>query len=256
MSLYLTGLLWVVGAMVGAALLVTLISRVAPDIRSSDNNEALGQVFTIVGGVNAVIAAFVLISLFDSVSVAEDVAQREANALTEVHWASTALAEPSAGRIQELVRAYATEVAEREWPRMRAEEPVGDGGPALLDALRIEVDGAAAGDSWQESRKIQAADTLATVHQLRQERLAAAQSGIGSVVWFALIVGSVLALALPLLLGGPGRTAHLVIISALAGVTALIVFAIYQLQNPYTGGADVGPDAFTEVAVVSSTSTP
>jgi hypothetical protein len=35
-----------------------------------------------------------------------------------------------------------------------------------------------------------------------------------------------------------------VIVSMLSGAIGLLLFAIYQLQNPFGGGASVGPDAF------------
>jgi hypothetical protein len=36
----------------------------------------------------------------------------------------------------------------------------------------------------------------------------------------------------------------MLIVSALAGTLALLIYAIYQLQNPFAGGAAIGPEAF------------
>jgi uncharacterized membrane protein YoaK (UPF0700 family) len=64
------------------------------------------------------------------------------------------------------------------------------------------------------------------------------------VVWFALVVGAIMAVALPILFGGPKPATHIFIVSILAATMTLLLFATQQLQNPYGGGAQVGPAAF------------
>jgi hypothetical protein len=64
-------------------------------------------------------------------------------------------------------------------------------------------------------------------------------------VWFALILGSFISVLLPNLFGGTRLGAHIIIVSTLAGTMALLLFAIFQLQDPFSGGAKIGPDAFT-----------
>ncbi|WP_436494444.1 hypothetical protein [Actinokineospora sp. HUAS TT18] len=99
-----------------------------------------------------------------------------------------------------------------------------------------------------ERPQTEAAAKLWEVYQARQERLNAAGSeGVSSVVWFALIAGSFMSIALPLLFGGPRPRTHILIVSILAGTLSLLLFATSQLQNPYSGGAKVEPDAFESV---------
>src|SRR5437868_906958 len=135
MNIFVAGGLWVAGAALAAGGIAYLVRRFGWDEGRADNNDAAGQVFTIVGGLHAVLVAFVLIPLFDSV---------------------------------------------------------------------------------------------------------------GAVVWFALILGSLItAVLLPNLFGGTRLAAHIIIVSTLAGTITLLLFAIYQLQNPFSGGAKVPPGAFT-----------
>lgn len=89
-----------------------------------------------------------------------------------------------------------------------------------------------------------AATRLWDVYQARQRRLDASAGGLGVVVWFALVTGSLLAMALPYLFGGTGTGVHLVMIGVLAATITLLMFAIYQMQNPFSGGASITPDAF------------
>lgn len=250
MNIYLAGILWVVGAAAIAALVAYLIRHVGETDGIVENNEAAGQVFTIVGGLQAVLLAFVLISLFDGVSAAEDGASREAESLVAAYWAADSLPEPARTQVHDLAKSYAVAVAEQEWPNMVAGEEITGPGWAALDQLRRSVAGAAVADEWQHGRKAEAANQLWEVYQARQARLdTAAGEGVSDVIWFALIVGSILSVALPMLFGGPRPVTHIIIVSILAGTLALLLFATQQLQNPYSGGAQVGPDAFEAAQV-------
>jgi hypothetical protein len=248
MSIYLTGLLWVCGAAIVAAVLAYLIRRYGELEGRSANNEAAGQVFTIVGGLHAVLVAFVLIALFDAVTQAGDASYREADGLVAATWASDALSPETGDEVRRMSREYATTVIEDEWPSMTAGTDVVSDGWTQLDRLRQVVAQAPAADEWQNQRKIEAANQLWQVYEARQERLDAAGGGVSNVVWFVLIAGSVLAVSLPLLFGGPRIRTHVLIVATLAATITLLLYATYQLQNPFGGGAGVSPDAF-EAAV-------
>jgi hypothetical protein len=244
MNLYVAGLMWVVGIAVLAGALAYLVRRIGATEGVVENNEAAGQVFTLVGGLQAVLLAFVLISLFDAAADAEDGSYREADGLVATVWAADALPSESS-EVAAQARAYAREVITSEWPRMREGLPVDDTGWTTLEKLRTTVAGAPVTDEWSSDQKSEAANQLWQVYQARQDRLNSASSeGVNSVVWFALVVGAVMAVALPILFGGPKPRTHVFIVSILSATMALLLFATQQLQNPYGGGAQVSPAAF------------
>ncbi|MET0236122.1 MAG: hypothetical protein ABW224_15865 [Kibdelosporangium sp.] len=251
MSIYLSGALWIIGAGVVAALIAALIHRVPATAGLRDNNEVASQVFTIVAGLHAVLMAFVLISLFDGVSTARERTQHEANSLVAVSWAADSLPGPDSAKIRQVSAAYSDTVVSKEWPQMSADGQVESGtGWQQLDQLRDVIANAqtAPEDSWQESRKSAASDQLWAVYEARQARLDAAGSGgVSTVVWFALILGSVMSMTLIYLHGGPKVRSHALISGTLAAAMTLLLFAIYQLQNPFSGGAAIGPEAFRAV---------
>ncbi|RKT53901.1 DUF4239 domain-containing protein [Saccharothrix australiensis] len=244
MNIYATGLLWVGGATLIAAVLAYVIRRYGGQEGRAANNEAAGQVFTIVGGLNAVLVAFVLIALFDQVGKAGDSAYQEADGLVAATWAADALSREAGGEVRELSRAYATTVINDEWPGMAAGEDVVSDGWGQLDRIRQVVAAAPADDEWQVSRKTEAANQLWRVYQARQARLDAAGGSVSAVVWFVLVLGSVLTVGLSLLFGGPLVRTQVIIVATLAATITLLLYATYQLQNPYGGGAELGPDAF------------
>ncbi|GAB3877283.1 hypothetical protein GCM10029964_026140 [Kibdelosporangium lantanae] len=120
----------------------------------------------------------------------------------------------------------------------------------LLDQMRDTISSTQTeqDNDWQASQKQNASDQLWQAYQARQARLdAAASNGVSTVVWFALILGTVMSMALIYLHGGPRMVPHALISGTLAAAITLLLFAIYQLQNPFSGGAAVGPDAFRAV---------
>ena len=194
-----------------------------------------------------VLAAFVLISLFDAANTVGDNINREANSLVAVRWAADSLPEATRTKVEELSRSYASIVVDEEWPRMRNAESVGNGGWETLNRLRETIAVAETDNAWQEDRKTEAANQLWQVYEARQARLEAATNSVSTVLWFALVIGTILSLLFPYLFGGSTLTSQLIFTVTLSATLTLLLFAIYQMQNPFSGGVSIEPDAFTSV---------
>lgn len=246
MSTYLVGAVWVLGSALVAAAVAYLVRRYGYEEGRPSNNDAAGQVFTIISGLHAVVLAFVLVTLFDTVTDAREGAYREAQGLVAVSWAVDSLPGPAGTEVRDRSAQYVRTVIEQEWPGMRGGRPVDDPGWDRLDAIRGAVQRARADGEFQEDRKIEASDQLNDVYQERQERVTrATDDGVVAVVWFVLIIGSVVCVILPNLFGGTRLFPHVLLVSTLAGALALMLFAIYQLQNPFSGGTGIDPSAFS-----------
>lgn len=245
MSIYLTGTLWVLGAAVISAVLVVITRRFGSEEDREKTLGSGGAVFSIVAGLHAVLVAFILISLFDASNSAEEQVQKEANALVAIGWSADSLPEPAKSKVEQLIRTYASTVVDEEWPRMREGEDVDNKGWGTLNQLRETIATSAPDGDWQQDRKAEAANQLWEVYQARQERIDAAGGGINPVVWLALLIGTGLSLLFPYLFGGPNLVSQLLTTISLTSTLVLLLFAIYQLQNPFSGGVHIPPDAFS-----------
>jgi hypothetical protein len=244
MNVYVAGAVWVLGIAAAAAAVTIPVHRISKGEKNA--GDAVNGVFTIVAGVHVVLAAFVLISLFDRVSSAREGSYTEATGLVGLYWAGDSAPPAARDEIQGLARSYAKVVVDEEWPRMREGAGVGGAGWELLDRMRVAINNAPAESDWQQEQKSEAASRLWSVYEARQARLTvASHAGVSTVVWIALVIGSLLSIALPYLFDVPKLVTHMVIIGILAGTIALLMFAIYQLQNPFSGGAHITPDAFS-----------
>lgn len=244
MQIYLIGAAWVVGIAIVAGACAYFARHFTEGEGRAENNESAGQVFTIVGGLQAVLIAFVLIGLFDAVGAAADTSQQEANSLVALSWAGGELPAPTGDKIHSLAVSYAHQVINTEWPQMSAHNQVSTAGWATLTDMQKAIAETKTTSTWQDSRRNEAATQLASLYQNRQQRLNDASAGVSTVIWFALIIGSLLSLGLPLLFGGPKIRAHIIIVSTLAATLAVLLYSIFQLQNPFAGGAAIKPEAF------------
>lgn len=245
MSIYLAGLLWMLGAMLAAGGLMITVRKYVSEAHRHAGDEAASRVFTIVAGLEAVLLAFVLISLFDGISSARSGAYQEADSVVAVYWDANLLPQPDSARIQKLALAYGQTVVDQEWPAMHDQSTVSDTGKNELDQLHDAIASFVPTTYPQEDRQTQLTNDLSSVYQARQQRIAATMTRVNPLIWAALIVGAILSVGLTCLFSGEKLLTHMIIASVLAGTVTVLLFATFQLQDPFSGAAHLSPAAFT-----------
>ncbi|HEX3783456.1 MAG TPA: hypothetical protein VHX38_27645 [Pseudonocardiaceae bacterium] len=245
MGIYLLGLLWMLGAMLVAAGLMIGVRRYVSEAHRHSGDEAAGRVFTVVAGLEAVLIAFVLISLFDAVGSARAGSYTEADSMVAVYWDANLLPPATATKIQKLVLSYGNTVLNQEWPAMSAGQPLSDTGKSQLDQLHDAIASYVPTTFVEEDRQTQLTNDLSTVFQARQQRIEASSVRVNPLIWAALIVGAVLAVGLTCLFGGDKLWTHVAITCVLAGTVTVLLFAAFQLQDPFSGAVHLNPTAFT-----------
>ena len=71
-----------------------------------------------------------------------------------------------------------------------------------------------------------------------------AEESLPAVLWIVLIVGGIVAVGFAYLFGMQNTWAHALMVGSLAGVISLVLFTIAAMDNPFSGAARVGPEAF------------
>jgi hypothetical protein len=252
-NIYLVGLLWMLGAMLVAAGLMITVRKYVPEARRHASDEAAGRVFTVVAGLEAVLLAFVLISLFDAISTARSGSYQEADSLVAVYWDANLLPPQSAAQIQKLAVSYGRTVVGQEWPAMHdgaaindsINDSINDTGKADLDKLHDAISAFVPTTFAEEDRQTQITNDLSALYQARQQRIAASMTRVNPLIWAALIVGAFLSVGLTCLFGGEKLLTHVLVASVLAGTVTVLLFATFQLQDPFSGAVQLGPAAFT-----------
>ncbi len=244
MAIWWQALLFTLSVVAVACAVVALLQKFATPTGRTHNNELGTTIFELLTVLYAIVLAFVLITAWENKEAAGQVTYREANELVDVYWSAAALEPEQRDQVREMVRAYTNEVIDQEWPAMRDQEPVSSEGLMLLDAMRAPVAGAQTDDDVTQARLDATQGGVLAISEFRTERLFAAQSGLSAAMWTVLVPGAILVFAVMLTLGTPTRKYQFVLVGLISGMVALMLFATYQLEYPFSRSGATDPVAY------------
>lgn len=244
---------------VGLAVLLALLGQAV--VRRRVRHEALvahtdvaGFVYAALAVIYGVILAQVVIAAWEGFEEGRRSAVAEASAWLDLFRLAEGWPEPERALIETALVAYGREVVDGEWPAMaRGEEP----DPAAVARMRDlwgAYEGLGSGAPELAAGVLFAAsiDELDELDDARVARLLASRSELPGIMWGVLIAGGVLTVAFAYLFGVENAVAQGVMVSALAGLIALLLFLILALGTPFGGSARIGPEAFERVLALAA----
>jgi uncharacterized protein (DUF983 family) len=245
------GVLVVCGACLAAVVGLMVVQRLVPATIRKEYNDVAGFVYAVLGVIYAVLLALVVIAVWEDFGRARVTVEAEANALAEIFWLAHRLPEPQGRELQELCRAYAEEVVNVGWPLMeRGRTPSLERSQetsrawVLIDEIRASLQEVEPRTVAGQELYAEGLDQVQRLADARRTRLVAAEEGLPTVLWVVLIVGGIVVVGFAYLFGMENTGAHSLMVVALAGVIALVLFTIAAMDHPFSGGARVGPEAF------------
>ena len=233
---------------VSAVVLVAIVGleavqRAVPTTLRREHNDVAGFIYAVVGVIYAVLLALVVIAVWEEHEAAKVTVGNEANELAEVFWLARRFPDPEGQRLQELARSYAQVVVEEEWALMEQ----GRSSPrawALLDEMRLVVQELEVRKPADQVLFEQGLDRVHGLSDARRIRPVEANEGIPAVLWAVLAFGGIVTVGFTYLFGLRNTWSHRLMVLAVAGVIALVLFTIGSLEYPFSGGTRIGPDAF------------
>jgi Protein of unknown function (DUF4239) len=245
------GLLVVFGACLAALLGLALVQRLVPTAIRKEQNDVAGFIYPVLGVIYAVLLALVVIATWEEFGRARITVETEANALAEIFWLAHRLPEPEGRELQELCQSYAEEVVNVGFPLMEqgrtpSLERSQDTSRAwvLIDDIRASLQEVEPTTLAGQELYAEGLDQVQRLADARRMRLVMAEESLPTVLWVVLIVGGIVAVGFAYLFGMQNTWAHALMVVALAGVIALVLFTIASMDHPFSGAARVGPEAF------------
>jgi Protein of unknown function (DUF4239) len=228
-----------------------LVHRLVPATVRQRHNDVAGFIYAALGVIYAVILALVVIAVWEEYGAAGETVEQEANAAADIFWLADRLPEPRSIHVQELVRSYAEEVVEHEWPLMEeGKAPLmeqGEGtqaGWTIIDEIRQNIQNFEPRTKAEEQLYAESLDQVDTLSDARRMRLVAAEEGIPGILWSVLIFGGIAAVSFTYLFGLESTWAHRLMVGTLAAVIGLVLFTVGAMEYPFSGGARIGTGAF------------
>lgn len=236
---------------VGLALLgLFLFRRAIPRGRLAETGSVTGSAFTLVGILYPLVAAFALSTVWDGHQAAQAATANEAAAVADLLYASEALPAATRAAVSQQTLAYAQDVMNDEFPRMRLGSPI-ESRSEQLRQIRRTLSGA----EPRTRQEIQAYDESATalerLSSSRSERTgdssAGSKSGLEPEIWVLLIGGAVISVLFTYMVDTNDVTIHALCVALTAALLGFVLYLILTLDRPFVGSLAVSTDAYQQV---------
>jgi Protein of unknown function (DUF4239) len=148
--------------------------------------------------------------------------------------------------LQDDLRHYTREVIDVAWPAQR-KGVIPSGGTELLDAFQKKI---AVFEPSSEGQKILHAETYREYDRLvefRRMRLQSVNGGLSAALWFMLLGGAFVCIAITWFFSIRNRSMHFWMTVSLSALLGLLIFELATIDNPFRGDMSVSPDAFVAV---------
>ena len=241
------GVLVIVGVCLAAVAGLESVQRLVPYEKREQHNDVAGFLYAVVGVIFAVLLALLVIAVWEQYQRANETVESEANAVAEIAWLAHRLPEPEHHVLQEDARSYAQEVVDNEWPRM--EQGLGGvqslpEGWDLVDDMRATLQEVEPSTVAEQELYAEGLDQIQRLNDARRMRIVASKEGLPGVLWAVLVFGGVVTVGFTYLFGMRNSWAHRLMVMSLTAVIALVLFTIWAMEYPFSGGARIEPEAF------------
>lgn len=230
------------GASVAGLLVFRAVVPAGPLERASD---ALGNYLQTLGGIYAVLLAFVVVVVWNQFNEARALIEREASALVDLHRTASGLAPETRNQIQEGLREYVDAVLHDEWLAIhRGDEAAIERVGQRLDEVWLAVHRCKPCDDCQQTIYGEVLSHFNELADLRTSRLAAARARVPTAMRILLFTGAVMVTGSIYLVYVPELWLHAVITATLAGAISHILYIIIDLDDAFEGETKIGKAPF------------
>lgn len=225
----------VVGASVVSVLGLVTFRGVVPldELRLAANG--LGNYLQTVGGVYAVLLAFVVYVVWNQFDAARAHVDRESAALVDLHRTASGLPKGTRDRIQAGLRGYVDAVLHREWEAMvkRDEKVIASVGE-LLDDVWLAIHSCQPANECQVTIYGEVLSRFNDLTDVRTSRLTSSRQRIPIVMKVLLYLGALTVIGSTYMMIFDPWWIHATVVAALSGAVAHILFLIVDLDDPFS----------------------
>ena len=205
----------------------------------------LGNYLQTVGGIYAVLLAFVVYVVWGQFNDARGYLDREATALVDLHRTSSGLPSCSRTAIQSGLRDYVDAVLRDEWPAMaRGDEATIERVGERLDSVWLAVHGCLPVGDCQHTVYSEVLSRFNDLMDLRTSRLSSSRARIPIAMRLLLYLGAIITVGSMYLLAIQPLWLHATVTAALAGAIGHILFLIRDLDDAFAGSLQVSKDPY------------
>lgn len=231
------------GAVLFAMTGVVTVRRFVPHKRLQAHHDVADPILGALAATYAVLIAFIVVTVWQSFDKSNANVELEANYLADIYRDSEAFSPEFHKQIGDLVREYRQVVVDKEWPTMAK----GEMSPEVEKIIRKIWTNYTVYQPRTVTEKSffdESVHKLNLFRELRRQRLMDSRTGLMPLLWFVLVAGGVSTISFTFLFGAENLKAQ-VLMSVLLSITiSLILFAIMEMDFPFTGDIRISPEPF------------
>lgn len=214
--------------------------------RSEDHDaDSVSFVGGVLNALFTVVLAFFVVFAWQTGADLDGHATAESDAVLDTYWQLAVVPQADADRIRGLLRKYATQVADREWPALTdgrdAPEVAATIGTLRSAVTALPVDAEIVAEA--RTQALQNVRTIADNHRARVD-MATSNDPFTIALLIGTVLGAVLMLGFPLVFGMSTRPANIVAMALLTFTLGATLYVCWQLMNPLEGFFGTTPEAF------------
>jgi hypothetical protein len=224
-----------------------LIRRRVPGLAVGDHNDVAGFLGAVVTVVYAILAGFMVVTLWDHYIAAGDTVQNETVSLRDLVQFSGAFGPSARAEIRQQVVQYANSVATVEWKAMAE----GGDSPAAqkdFDQVISAIERLNVRNPAQEEFLNAMLTQVDDAGKERQQRLELTGQNIPTILWVGVVLASFVTLGFCLLFSIKSARLQYVMIASVAILIGATLVLILLLEFPFSGTVAVGPTPFVQLA--------
>ncbi|HEX4454657.1 MAG TPA: DUF4239 domain-containing protein [Kofleriaceae bacterium] len=235
----------VIGVSIVAVILLVVVRQAVPPEALQASSDAVGNYLQTVGGIYAVLLAFIVYVVWGQFNDARTYVEREATALVDLHRTASGLPKLTRVEIQQALRLYVDQVIDLEWRAMaHHDEDTLEQVGAHLDRVWVAIHGCRPLNECQHAIYSEVLSRYNDLSDMRTSRLSTSRARIPFMMKALLYLGAAIVIGSIYLMYVDKFWIHAAITAALAGAVAHILFLINDLDNAFAGHLQVSKAAF------------
>jgi hypothetical protein len=233
---------------VASGLFYLLARRIHLKFRiSDDTNNVISGVLATIGVLYGLLLGLVSVDNWDNFDDARNLSATEAAAISAFYRDVAILHHPRGPALQGDVRNYLRKIIRDEFPAYN-NGVVPEGSYHLLDAIHRDLVSYSPEGPVELQFYKEAVSHFNRMVELRDLRIdSVAHDGLPVVFWYAIVMGSLAIIVVSFFFHMPSYSGHLFLVNCITFFTAVMVFLIVAVDNPWRGTISVSPGPYAEV---------
>jgi hypothetical protein len=212
------------------------------------SNDVIGNYLQTLGGIYAVLLAFVVVIVWQQFNEARANVDREANEITDLFRTGLGLPEEQRRRVAASLATYVDAVLEQEWLAMRLnDEAVFERVGNILDEVSEVLHEFEPAGACHQTLHAEALARFNDWSDARSMRLSSSRARIPRALRWLLYMGAVILVGSTWLFSVDNFVIHAIVTAALAGGVSHVIYVIEDLDDSFGGDWQVPREPFERV---------